>query len=103
MKGYSAFPKASGLLKPDDHMLYPEQSFGQSYPFTMMESVYSTAPADSAVWVRSRTGCVIWALVRLPVEEKENSKFKPAASSVKIGLVSHLACGLGLGLIYTYV
>ena len=37
------------------------------------------------------------ALVRQPIQEKENSEFKPTLLRLKIDLVSHPACGRGFG------
>ena len=58
MKGYSAFPKAPTLLEPHHQMKFCDISRTlvrggggeRSYPSADMQSVYSTAPADLAVF-----------------------------------------------------
>ena len=49
----------------------------------------------SAVLEKAKQGSL--ALVRQLVWEKENSEFKPAVACSKIDLVSHPACGGGVG------
>ena len=51
MKGYSTFPKASGLLEPHHQIVYchiQDTCWVGSYPSAEVLSVYSTAPADWA-------------------------------------------------------
>ena len=40
------------------------------------------------------------ALVRQPVEEKENSEFKPTVFHLKIDTTSYPVCGRGVGFVY---
>ena len=51
MKGYSALPKATALLEPHHQIVvsYPGYSWG-SYPSAEMQSVYSMASADWAMF-----------------------------------------------------
>ena len=52
MKGCYIFPKAAALLEPYHQCLVsnPGYSLGGSYPFAEVQSVYSTAPADWAIF-----------------------------------------------------
>ena len=54
MKGYSTFSNSSiTRVSPSDCFVsYPGHSWGESYPTAGMQSVYSTAPADLAHWVK---------------------------------------------------
>ena len=53
MKGYSAFPKALTLLESLSDILVSDQEYllRVSYPSAEKQSVYSTAPADWAIWL----------------------------------------------------
>ena len=54
MKEYSALPKAPALLKPHYQIVLCHTQDTQrrgSYPFAEMQSVYSTAPADWALYL----------------------------------------------------
>ena len=61
MKGYSAFPKAPALLEPSDCLVsYPGQSLwggGGAHPSAVVQSVYSTAPAD---WANQLVDIIVW-------------------------------------------
>ena len=48
MKGYSAFLKAPALLKPHHQIVYV---ISRTYPSAEKQSVYSTAPANRAIYV----------------------------------------------------
>ena len=52
IKRYSAFPKASALPEPQHQIAYchiKDTRWGVSYPSAEVQSVYSTALADSAI------------------------------------------------------
>ena len=51
IKRYSAFPKAPDLLEPHYQIVLCHilDTFGESYPFAEMQSVYSAASADLAI------------------------------------------------------
>ena len=52
IKGHFAFPKASELLKPHNHIVQchiQDTCFRGFYPSAEKQSVYSTVPADWAI------------------------------------------------------
>ena len=50
MKGFSAFPKPPALLEPyhENVNVISRKHVGESHPFTEVQSVYLTTPADCA-------------------------------------------------------
>ena len=58
MKEYFAFPKALGLLKPHHQIVLchiQDICLVEYYPFVEMQSVYSTALADYAIFLKNFT------------------------------------------------